>query len=62
MSRTPILRHLLTTTIACGSFAGLTPAFAQDATNQPGTQRPGTEQSTSTGPEAGTPAPFREKI
>jgi iron complex outermembrane receptor protein len=32
------------------------PAFAQDATNQPGTASTGSEQSSTAGPEAGSPA------
>jgi iron complex outermembrane receptor protein len=57
MTRHTAFRHLLATTVACGAVAGLSPAAAQDATNQPGTQSQGSQQSSTAGPEAATDAP-----
>src|SRR3954469_25027301 len=50
------LLPLLLGSTCLGGLAIATPAWAQDATNQPGTQSPGAGQSTTAGPEAGTPA------
>lgn len=55
MSRKSSRRDLFATTALVAATISFAPAYAQDASNQPGTQSRGSQQSSTAGPDAGTP-------
>lgn len=57
MNNRQFLYRLLATTMMGSAFTLASPANAQDASNQPGTQTPNAQKSTTAGPDANTPAP-----